>query len=201
MLFLYKTAITLCWIYSKLFFKVKIDGLEEPPHVTGYILTANHTSYFDPFIVAKYVKRPIRFLAFKRFFKHPLSNFFMRRWLAIPIDTESIEKKTLETAIKYLKQDTIVGIFPEGKINKSGQEVQMQTGVALLAMHSRKPILPVRIEGTRNLYRPTIFKKKPITISFKPVIHTEEFINTFEGEGTKKIRNRLIQLIQNRIFL
>ena len=198
--FFYILAVNLCWLYTRLFYSATVTGNEHLPHNTGYILTANHISYFDPFIIAKHIPVSVRFMALIKFFKVPVIGFLMKQWQTIPINNERIDRNAITVAIDLLKQDEIIGIFPEGGISKSGPPKKLQTGVAMLAMHAQKPIVPVHIEGTRDLYRPNIFKRKQITISFKKPLYIENIISQLENRTSKTIRTALINSIEQRLF-
>ncbi|MCD6459086.1 1-acyl-sn-glycerol-3-phosphate acyltransferase [bacterium] len=198
MTFLYSFAVSLCWVYAKLVCRVEVTGLENIPSESGFLLTANHLSYFDPFLVAGKINRCVHFLAMEELFKNPVTAFFMRKWNAIPVKRKSYDSTALKQAVKLLKDNKVIGVFPEGAIANSNNNNEYKTGVAMLALHSKKAILPVNIEGTRNLYRP--WKRGHIRIEFKKSFIIGGNDMKIETSGGKKaMRKRLVQVIERRI--
>ncbi len=196
--FFYWLAVNLCWIYQKIFFRINVKGIENiPDRNNGYILTANHLSYFDPFVVAKYVPDLIHFIATEEFFRYPVISNLMKYWECIAIKRNTADRQALRDALIYLHHNKVIGVFPEGGINKSGNIDQYQAGVALLSINSGKPVLPVYIEGTRNLYRPSLLKRKSIFIHYKPVLDFRKI--SFDISDNKEIRRKVLKLIEDQL--
>ncbi len=55
-------------------------------------------------------------------------------------------------ALAYLRKGRSVLIFPEGTVARQEQLLPAHTGVALLALRSGVPILPVAHTGTRRIF-------------------------------------------------
>jgi len=195
---LYSLAVNICWIYAKFFFKTVITGLENiPPVNTGYILTANHLSYFDPFIIARFIPENVHFIAMDELMRNPITRILIKCWGCIPIKRNAADRQAIKKALGFLENRKVVGVFPEGSINKKENITQYQAGVALLCLNSGKPVLPVYIEGTRNLYSPFGFTRKKIFISYKPVL---DFKNVnFNTNSNKVIREKLLKLIEEHL--
>lgn len=193
----YKTTVNLCWIYANLVCDVQVYGLENIPKKPGYLLTANHLSYFDPFIIAKHIPDIIHYLAMQELFTSPVSRYIMQKWHTIPIKRGSADKTALKQALTLLKQDHIVGVFPEGGIKKKHAENTYQAGVAMLALHSGKPVLPVRIEGSRWLYRPNPLTRHKIIVTYKPSFHLHK--KELHSHDIKDTRTKAIELIEQKI--
>ena len=192
---LYSLAVNLIWWYANLFFNLNVTGLDNIPKDKGFLVTANHLSYFDPFLVAKYIPGQIHFIAMEELFSNPIMAFVMKRWKTIPIKRGSADKTAIRKALSLLKNDRIVGIFPEGGIIKKHTDSSFQTGSAMLAIHSQKYILPVYIEGTRNLYRPSLIKRKPVRVVFKKPFKVQHH----KGDDKKELRARTIQHIEQQL--
>lgn len=192
---LYSFAVNTIWSYASLFFDLKASGLDNIPRNEGFLLTANHISYFDPFLVAKYIPGYVHYLAMEEFFANPVSSFLMRHWKSIPIRRSSADRTALREAIAILDHNGIVGVFPEGGIETGEKLLGFQTGAAMLAFHSGKLILPVHIEGTRNLYRPNIFKRKKVHIQFNKPFK----LDVTHHADKKQMRHEAIQCIERHI--
>ncbi len=199
----YWCAVWICRAYARLCCKIDVRGTEHIPQQGALLLTANHISHFDPFLIAGGVKRCVHFIAMEELFASRLTAFFMRRWKTIPVKRNSPDKRTITEALRVLHSGSIVGVFPEGGIVKTGIDKAYQTGVAMLAMKADVPVLPVRIEGSRALYRPNPFARKTITIEYKPLCLIPEMIrnvnNGSKNMDKKILRNHIIKQIEEHI--
>ena len=62
--------------------------------------------------------------------------------------------------IKLLKKDNLCGLFPEGQRSRDGKMGQAKLGVAIMALKSGSPIIPLAIKGTFEAFpRKTKFIK------------------------------------------
>jgi len=57
---LYWLTSALFKLLGKIFFRLKVEGLENLPKEKGFILAANHASSLDPFMVIAAIPRHIR---------------------------------------------------------------------------------------------------------------------------------------------
>ena len=69
-------------------------------------------------------------------------------------------KMLLQDSLKVLNEGLVLGIFPEGSRSETGKLSRGNPGVALIALRSGAPILPVGISGTDKL-KGTGWLKRP----------------------------------------
>jgi len=125
--------------------KIKgIEGLENIPQQSNFIIAANHNAWIDsPFIWAaltKVINKKIYAVAATKKFK----------WMgAIPIDPKN-KAKTVDIFVDLIKKGKIVAIFPEGNSNSERTLREPKTGVARLALRSGRPVIPIGIKGTKG---------------------------------------------------
>ncbi len=132
---------------------VDVHGREHvPPPGTPLVIAANHVSALDPFLVASALPpgRFLQFMAKKELFL-PVIGWIIRTGGSFPVDREANDVGAVRTALRILKDNGTVGIFPQG--HRGGEE--MRGGVALIAAKGRAPILPVGIsrQGKRWVIR------------------------------------------------
>ncbi|MEQ2128929.1 lysophospholipid acyltransferase family protein [Caldanaerobacter subterraneus KAk] len=129
-------------------FKVERDGnLSKGP----YIFVSNHQSLLDPVAVACAIKTPIIFLASSELFNIYLLKPFLLIDKAIPIKKESADLKAIKKALERLKEGYSIGIFPEGGISPKGVIEKFYEGAMYLAYKSGKPLVPVVVQGTKEV--------------------------------------------------
>ena len=139
-------------IVSILFFIIflpKVKGRENIPKKKAAILAGNHKSNLDCFMVILSTRRCVHFLAKAKLFRLSFFNWFFRNSGLIPVYRNGKDKKALETAVEYLKNGEIVGVFPEGRLNKKSKTTVLpfKIGAVKMAKETGKPIIPFTIKG------------------------------------------------------
>ena len=71
------------------------------------------------------------------------------------VDRGAADLKAAKTALRCLKENRKLLIFPEGTRVQEGESVDAKAGAALFATRSGAPLLPVYIEPRKKLFRPT----------------------------------------------
>ncbi len=122
-----------------------------PPPGRKLVVAGAHVSALDPFVIAKVMPgHYVQFMSKKELFK-PVIGSIIKAGGSFPVDRDSNDVAAIRTALRILKEDGTLGLFPGG--TRGGE--QMQGGVALIALRGRAPILPVglRRDGKRWLVR------------------------------------------------
>ncbi len=133
-------------IFLRLRYKIVVHGnpnLEDTP----LIICSNHISNWDPLILAIIFNRPINFMAKKELFTNKLFGNLLKKAGVFPVDRENVNIKTIKYSINLLKDNNVLGIFPEGTRVTEVKEDNMKTGVAMIASRSNADIVPVFIKG------------------------------------------------------
>lgn len=135
-------------LYCFVWHRLEVRGQHHVPHTGAVILAANHTTGLDPFVMQARVTRMVRWLMMKNYqykFADPL-------WKAInPIAIGQDESRLTQvrTLVNILKQGDIVGLFPEGALQREVRELKLfESGITWIAKKSGAVIVPVWIEGT-----------------------------------------------------
>lgn len=149
---LYKFVRGTIHILASLFYRFKIIGRENISDKGRMIICANHKHVFDPLFVAICTKRIIFFMAKKELFKGKME-YIMRKLNAIPVNRDGNDSYSLKLALKTLKDENVLGIFPEGtrSANKSGH-LSFKPGVSMLSIKTKTKIVPVYIMGNYKIF-------------------------------------------------
>jgi 1-acyl-sn-glycerol-3-phosphate acyltransferase len=150
---LYRLLRTLSRLWLAIFNRLAISGSGQIPSHGPAILCANHSSYFDSMVVALCTPRPVRFLIFRDFYRHPLLGFFVRACGAIPVNQLGMDREALAAARQALEEGGLIAIFPEGRLSRAGLISRPQHGAAHLALLSGAPLVPISIHGAYHVYR------------------------------------------------
>jgi 1-acyl-sn-glycerol-3-phosphate acyltransferase len=119
-----------------------------------YVLVPNHYSYYDIPCIFAAIEHPIRFMAKASLFQIPIFGWAIGRAGFIPIDRKDRSKasKSFGMATERIRRQNSIVIFPEGGRTATRELREFQRGAFLLAKKSGLPLLPVAIEGTRDVF-------------------------------------------------
>lgn len=157
----------------KAVYKPSIIGKRYIPQDGRIILAGNHTNYFDCLLVASATDRCVHYLAKDELMKGPLK-FIFKGLGIIPVNRREKDKAALETAEKILDNEKVIGIFPEGTINRT-QDIIMpfKFGAVKMAKDTDTSIVPFAITGK---YKP--FERSVKIRFFEPVKASENLEET-----------------------
>lgn len=158
----------------RLFFHPKVIGLENIPKEGRAILAGNHTNNLDSPLLAFYSKRVIHFLAKDSLMKG-WKKIIFKGMAIIPVNRSIHDHNALENAIKALEEEKLVGVFPEGTINRTDDIIMpFKIGAVKMASETGAPIIPFVITGEYGLFKKSCIEfLKPIHIPKKDDL-TEE---------------------------
>lgn len=134
---------------------VKYHGLEHVKDLQApYILMANHTTMLDPFMMAVAIPQyQIRFIGKKELWKIKPFAWFANAIRAIPVDRHNTDMEAMRACMRVTREGHVLGIFPEGTRHHQGLMTELESGVAMIALRSKVPLVPVYIAGKLGLFR------------------------------------------------
>ena len=156
-------------------FRVREIGRAHVP-AGGAILAGNHISYGDPVLLWCRSPRPVHFMAKSELWDVPVLGWALSQVWAFPVRRGQADRQALAVAHELLKRGDLVGIFPEGTRNRTG-DAEAQGGVAFAALRADVPVVPVGIAGTDRI-KPTgarMIRFPRVTIRYGEPIHPAQF--------------------------
>jgi len=141
----YRTIRGIAIALSHSLYRFEISGIENIPEEGAFILCGNHISMFDPIALAAFSKRQLTFMAKKELFKFPPLGAFLRALGAFPVDRGTTDMSAYRHTLKLLKEGNGFLIFSQGTRMKDFDNAK--AGVAVFALKSNAPIIPVGITG------------------------------------------------------
>jgi len=129
----------------------RIEGLENVPKKSAALVISNHIHNSDPILLVAAYPRPLLWMAKKEVFRVPFVGWVADSAGAFPVDRGSADRNALRNAERLLREQNLVGVFPEGTRSTTGGLKDVYPGVALIAAKSGVPILPTAIIGSDTL--------------------------------------------------
>ena len=134
----------------KIFYRLRICGIENIPLEGGALLVSNHISWVDALLLTATNQRRIRFLMERKYYSIKWLNPLMRLLKVIPISVTDSPKtvlRSLRQARSALDDGYLVCIFAEGQISRTGNMGEFRKGFERITKGSNHPIIPVYIGG------------------------------------------------------
>ena len=158
------------------FWDVIVEGREKMRDDTTYVLVANHQSSADIFVLFA-LRKQFRWVAKRELFAVPFLGWMMAMAGYVPIKRGKARsrERMLGRCMAQLKLGNTVALFPEGTRSTTDDMRPFKLGAFVLACEAKVAVLPVLIEGTRD------------------VLPREDFI--FPGEGKVYVRVRVLDPI------
>ncbi len=168
---LYKILRAIIWILFKIIFRAEIIGADKIPTDRPVIISPNHKNNFDPFLVSALVKPQIHWIAKKELFQFKPLAALLKRVGAFPIDRGNTDIKAIKTAMSILKNNKILGLFPEGTRVKTPDFTKPKSGVALIAHRTKAAVVPMYIDGNYTPFgKMKLIVREPVDLSQLPKI-------------------------------
>lgn len=139
-------------IILKIFFRINVYGLEKLPEDGKLVLCSNHASNWDPLFISIVIPRQVHWMAKKELFNNKILAYLVNKLDAFPVDREGTDINAIKNALRVLKDNKILGIFPEGTRVDGFNLKNVKHGAALLSIRSKSPILPIYIESNYKIF-------------------------------------------------
>ena len=167
------------------------------------MVVSNHLSVADPVLLGAKLGRKMVFMAKEELFRNKFASYFVRSFGAIPVYRGSSNRDALHQSAAILKNDGVLGMFPEGKRSRDGVLITGQLGAALIAYHNKTRILPVSITGSEKVRgKAWLFRRPKVVITFGESFYLPDVGHTLRkeqlGEMTDIIMRRIAALLPEK---
>lgn len=144
-------VVKLMYFLARVLLRLRVEGREHLPASGPVVISPNHQSYLDPFLLVSAL--PFRlfhrlfFVGASEYFATPLMAWTAKKVNIIPIDPDTNLVRALQAGAFGLRHGKVLVLFPEGERSIDGEVKTFKKGAAILSTHLGVPILPVAIDG------------------------------------------------------
>jgi len=135
--------------YLRYFQRMTVEGVHLVPHTVGregLIVVSNHCAGLDPVALQSVMRHPIRWMMSAEMMLPSLA-WAWRRMRIIPVCFDSRDAGALKTAIAHVADGGVLGIFPEGGIERPARQLKpFSGGLRLILSRSKAPVLVAAID-------------------------------------------------------
>ncbi len=157
--------------------RIRVEGAEHLRGPGPWVLTANHVSNLDSLALLAALPVDFRFVAKQEVRSWPLVGAAVRRAGHLTVDRFDTRRGVEDAAraTELLRKGTSVLFFPEGTRATGSALLPFRLGAFKAAVETGRPVVPIRIEGTRGILPPGWHLLRPghITLTIREPLRPE----------------------------
>ena len=186
------------WVHLalKIFYRIRLVGIDNLPESGGVLLVCNHLSYADPVFIGAAFPRKVRYLAHSSLTRSRFLRYLFKVTQTLTVSSEK-SFDSIRKSLKSLKEGTPLCVFAEGEISRLGLLLPFMGGSIILAKKGKVPILPVHLDGVWgsifSMERGVFFRKKPLRIPYRVTVRAGNLIEN-SCATTQSIRLKVLEL-------
>ena len=185
----YSVAYVVLWPIIHVLFLLSVKGRERIPQGNA-VFCCNHSSNWDPLLImiAAGYSHQLFALAKIEISHWPVVGQILKMAGMIFVDRGKADIGAIRSAMKYLKNNQQVLIFPEGTRVSEEDSAAAKGGVSMLAVRTNSPIIPVYLDSNKKLFHRThIVFGEPYTLQVAGRKGTAEEYQTIADEALHRI--------------
>jgi long-chain acyl-CoA synthetase len=143
-------------LLARLLVGFRVTGLDRLPARAPFIVSPNHQSYLDAFLLVGAlpyrVARKLFFVGASEYFATPFMAWVARQIHVVPIDPDSNLLRAMKAGAYGLRHGKVLLLFPEGERSIDGSVRRFKKGAAILSLHLGVPVVPVAMDGVFDVW-------------------------------------------------
>jgi 1-acyl-sn-glycerol-3-phosphate acyltransferase len=171
--------------------------VERVPSGGPLILVTNHINFLDvPLLYTHLLPRPITGFAKVETWDNPAMAYLFNLWQAIPIRRGEPDRKAFRLGLEALQEGKILAIAPEGTRSGHGRLGRGRGGVAMMALQSGAPLMPVVYYGGEILSQnlPRLQRTE-----FNIVVGNQFYLRAGDGKVDRFVRQEMADEIMYQL--
>jgi len=165
----------------------------------GAVLVANHRASVDPCFIQLASGDRVHWMVAGEYFKVPIVGLLLRSFQCIPTNRGGVDTASTKQAIQMARRGSFVGMFPEGRINRTQDAwMAVRPGAAIVALRAHVPLVPVWIEGARmgtSVISPLFMPARVKVYLGKPDSWGLEQLDLCDGRSDREIADEWIRRV------
>jgi len=199
---LYRSVVGLALLTCRVMrWDVAVSGERFIPEDGPAVIASNHVGHMD-FVFLGFAARSrgrlVRFMAMQEAFDHWLAGPLLRGMRHIPVDRRQDAAASYRDAVSALRSGEVIGVHPEGRINRASLSDTGKTGAVRMALATGAPLIPAAVWGSQRFVAPGARRKFPrnvsISVNIGEPLHLDDTVDA--ARSTTVLMKRIRGLIQ-----
>ena len=148
----YRFFKSIIWVLMKVVARIRVEGRENIPESGPFLLIFNHQSFLDPLLAQSHIRHTVHSMIKSTQFAHPLFRWLVPRVGGFPVRRYRVDPQAVRTALRYLDEGKVVGVYPEGERSWDGVLQPFRRGTVRLLLKAGVPIVPCGLEGSFDVF-------------------------------------------------
>lgn len=144
------------YLFAWLFMGLRVSGRDRIPADGPFLLSPNHQSYLDAFILVSALPyrlfRRLFFVGASEYFDTPFMAWLAGKMNVVPVDPDANLVRAMQAGAYGLRHRRILVLFPEGERSPDGTVRRFKKGAAILSTQLGVPVVPVAIHGVYEVW-------------------------------------------------
>jgi 1-acyl-sn-glycerol-3-phosphate acyltransferase len=185
-----------------LLFDLELTDMKNFPKKGPLLVVGNHTAAMEAVVLNIYSPKPIEMLSAADTPAEKVTEVVADLFGVIPLHRGSYDRAAMRAALDVLKQDGLIGLFPEGGIWQEGKKKALP-GIAWLSVQSGAPVLPVGFNDTSGAMNAAFsFKRPKLTMQVGEVIPPAEIpVGKPRKEYLQKYADQVMEAVHQLVPL
>ncbi len=141
---------------ARLLLGLRVEGREHLPAEGTFIISPNHQSYLDAFLLVGALPyrtfRRLFFVGASEYFETPLTRKLAQLMNVVPVDPDANLLRAMQAGAFGLRRGMVLSLFPEGERSPDGTPRRFKKGAAITAIQTQVPIVPVALHGLFEIW-------------------------------------------------
>jgi long-chain acyl-CoA synthetase len=144
------------FVVAWLLLGLRVSGREHLPKEGPFLISPNHQSYLDAFLLVSTlpyrVFRNAFYVGASEYFSTPLLGWVARMIHVVPVDPDTNLVHAMRAGFHGLRGGKILILFPEGERSIDATVKTFKKGAAILSLKAGAPIVPVALDGMHDIW-------------------------------------------------
>lgn len=146
--FFYRFLRNVVYGINRVYWRVKVEGIEKFPTTGAVIVAPVHRSYLDFLVVSEVSRRKLLYMAKDGLWRFSWLGRLVENVGGFPVNREGADRLALDRAQSVLERGEVLVLFPEGGRRYGSVIEDLHEGAAFLSARTGAPIVPVGIGGS-----------------------------------------------------
>jgi long-chain acyl-CoA synthetase len=143
-------------LLARLLLGLRVEGREHLPADGTFLITPNHQSYLDAFLLVGTLPyrtfRRLFFVGASEYFETPFMRKLAELMNVVPVDPDANLLRAMQAGAFGLRRNLLLTLFPEGERSPDGTPRRFKKGAAIIALQTQVPIVPVALHGLFEIW-------------------------------------------------